>query len=168
MCDTCQKEFRNVKALDAHVRNAHPDAITKAYHCAQCNTSFRFKEAMETHLENVHGISGESGEHIVKIETADTEDNLELIGMDEGERVEGGITEEGDEEDDGEDEGEDAEGDNEEDMEALQVITNYISKSLKSLIYNGSFDMEFSDLFFFFIDFRLVSPKIRKNSNDSK
>jgi len=121
VCDTCQKEFRNVKALDAHVRNAHPDAITKAYHCAQCNTSFRFKEAMETHLENVHGISGESGEHIVKIETADTEDNLELIGMDEGERVEGGITEEGDEEDDGEDEGEDAEGDNEEDMEALQA-----------------------------------------------
>jgi len=121
VCDTCHKEFRNVKALDAHVRNAHPDAITKAYHCAQCNTSFRFKEAMETHLENVHGISGESGEHIVKIETADTEDSLELIGMDQGERVDGEIPMEDADEEGEDEEGEDPEGVNEEDLEALQV-----------------------------------------------
>ena len=125
-CDTCQKEFRNVKALDAHVRNAHPDAITKAYHCAQCNTSFRFKEAMETHLENVHGISGESGEHIVKIEAVDDDDNLELIGMDQGERLDGEVAAEEGEEVDGEDEGEDLEGDHEEDMEALQVSMIFI------------------------------------------
>jgi len=144
MCNTCQKEFRNVKALDAHVRNAHPDAITKAYHCAQCNTSFRFKEAMETHLENVHGISGEvstvavDAENIVKIETDDVEDdiededNLELIeGMEHGERIVGQEPGEAGEfhvtEEDGEDEDGDPDVENEEDLEALQAsgVTDY-------------------------------------------
>ena len=131
VCDTCQKEFRNVKALDAHVRNAHPGAITKAYHCAQCNNSFRFKEAMETHMENVHGIAGEAGEvvnsaSIVKLELDgnENENDLELIGMEEGE---GELAEienlpEGEQLDDEEGEKDDLDAENEEEMEeALEV-----------------------------------------------
>ena len=108
ICDTCNKEFRTAKALESHIRNAHPDAVTKAYHCAQCNTSFRFKEAMETHMvnkyivylhchtqyemeiklqENVHGGgSGEAGEGSGEKDGEETEKDLDE--MEEGEEAE--------------------------------------------------------------------------------
>lgn len=125
-CETCQKEFRNAKALDAHVRNAHPDAITKAYHCAQCNTSFRFKEAMETHMENVHGTDRRDA-GTVEPGKADEEKELDLVGLGGGEEEEGEevLDEEGQEmeEDDGEDDDDyDGEGKDEVDEEALHVM----------------------------------------------
>ena len=142
-CETCQKEFRSGKALDAHIRNAHPDALTKAFHCTQCNTSFRFKEAMETHMENVHGVSGgELGESSsssqFKIESIDSAIESELIEMGEGEENEEMLEEEDDPEMDEEAEGEEDDEENdkddgEEDMEALQVNMSHCTSFSASL-----------------------------------
>nr|CAG4638912.1 EOG090X0POW [Cyclestheria hislopi] len=127
-CGVCNKEFRNNKALDAHLRNAHPDAITKAYHCTQCNTSFRFKEAMETHVENSHG---EKSKTVIKIEANDVVKEGESSRDDEDQENEVEVNEEMDEENEVQGEEEynekDGDGEGEEDLEALQAsgITDY-------------------------------------------
>lgn len=123
-CETCQKEFRNSKALDSHVRNAHPDAITKAYHCAQCNTSFRFKEAMETHMENVHGADRPEDGSAPEPGKSNEEKELDLAEFEaeeEGENVMGEIGMEEDEEDSEDGDENDPGGNDEVDELALQV-----------------------------------------------
>ncbi|XP_046642907.1 zinc finger protein 724-like [Daphnia pulicaria] len=122
-CETCQKEFRNSKALDSHVRNAHPDAITKAYHCAQCNTSFRFKEAMETHMENVHGADRPEDGSAPEPGKSNEEKELDLAEFEaeeEGENVMGEIGMEEDEEDSEDGDENDPGGNDEVDELALQ------------------------------------------------
>ena len=127
-CETCQKEFRNSKALDSHVRNAHPDAITKAYHCAQCNTSFRFKEAMETHMENVHGADKPENGPVSETGKENEEGELDLAEFEaeEAENAMGEVAMEDDDQgsEDG-DENDDIGANDEVDEVALQVSLSF-------------------------------------------
>lgn len=53
-CSACGAEFETQEALDAHVRQEHPEQQTASFRCPACGAEFETQEELDEHTKAEH------------------------------------------------------------------------------------------------------------------